>query len=416
MAKGKQKRILILTADAGFGHRSAANAVSEALQQKYGEGVCVSIINPLDDKRTPFFLRDSQSDYDTLIRNTPELYRDGYEASDALVPTTLLERALTVMLFEVMREHLRNFNPDIVLTTYPLYQAPLNAVRFFHNLPLPVYTVITDLISVHRIWFNNHTDGFFVPTEEVSELAQHYHISPEKITLTGIPVSPQFKRPKVEKSLLRKELGWEPDTTTVLAVGSTRVEQLESTLNVINHFGEKVQLICVAGKDKSLYKQLSNSTWHIPVQIYEFVKEIPKFMLASDCIISKAGGLIVTESLAAGLPLLLIDIIPGQETGNAEYVVNHGAGDVALDPVAVLETFSHWMLNDQKLLRERMQNARKLGKPDSALQIAKFLWQTKPVSSSKLVSPALELRDSITELLNQHKISIPLSIKKEDEE
>ncbi len=315
MKQGKQKRILILTADAGFGHRSAANAVSEALHQKYGESACVSIVNPLDDKRTPIFLRESQSDYDTLIRNTPELYRAGYEASDALVPTTLLERALTVMLFEVMSEYLKNFNPDIILTTYPLYQAPLNAVRFFHNLSVPVYAVITDLISVHRIWFNNQTDGFFVPTDEVNELAQKYHISPEKITITGIPVSPQFMQPKFEKSTLRKELGWEPELTTVLAVGSSRVEQLESTLNVINHFCEKVQLICVAGKDKSLYKQLSSVTWHIPTQIYEFVDDMPKFMLASDCIISKAGGLIVTESLAAGLPLC-ISIYP--RAGNRE--------------------------------------------------------------------------------------------------
>ena len=84
------KKILILTADAGFGHRSAANAVAAALKEQYAEQVEALILNPLDDKRTPFFLRDSQSDYDRIVRNVPELYRLGYEASDAPIPGTIM--------------------------------------------------------------------------------------------------------------------------------------------------------------------------------------------------------------------------------------------------------------------------------------------------------------------------------------
>ena len=66
-------RILILTADAGFGHRSAAIAIQEALRIKYPEDVYSEIINPLENKLAPAILRDSQTDYDKWVREVPEL-------------------------------------------------------------------------------------------------------------------------------------------------------------------------------------------------------------------------------------------------------------------------------------------------------------------------------------------------------
>ena len=97
-------------------------------------------------------------------------------------------------------------------------------------------------------------------------------------------------------------------------------------------------------------------------------------MHASDGLICKAGGLIVTEAMACGLPMMLIDIIPGQETGNAEYVVEGGAADLAESPLKALEVLSHWMMNDKKLLRAAL-NSMKLGKPFSAYKAADLLWK-----------------------------------------
>jgi 1,2-diacylglycerol 3-beta-galactosyltransferase len=87
----EKKRILILTADAGFGHRSAANAILSALEKNHGEECECHILNPIEDKRAPFFLRDSGADYDRLIRTAPQLYRLGYEASDNDIPTQIMK-------------------------------------------------------------------------------------------------------------------------------------------------------------------------------------------------------------------------------------------------------------------------------------------------------------------------------------
>ena len=148
-----KKKILILTADAGFGHRSAALAVDSALQERYGDSITTEIINPLDDKRTPFFLRDSQTDYDQWIKHFPELYKLGFEASDALVPKVLMEQTLATLMVDVMRDLFKTHEPDLVITTYPLYQSAIYAAQQRHKFRVPLYTAITDLSTVHRLWF-----------------------------------------------------------------------------------------------------------------------------------------------------------------------------------------------------------------------------------------------------------------------
>ncbi|MBP7688934.1 MAG: hypothetical protein KA765_13540, partial [Thermoflexales bacterium] len=103
-------------------------------------------------------------------------------------------------------------------------------------------------------------------------------------------------------------------------------------------------------------------------------KNMPTLMRAADAIICKAGGLIVTESLAAGLPLLLTDVIPGQETGNANYGINGGAGELIEEPLQALEAMAHWLSNDQVVLKERSANAVKLGRPRAAYDIVEQAW------------------------------------------
>jgi 1,2-diacylglycerol 3-beta-galactosyltransferase len=97
-------------------------------------------------------------------------------------------------------------------------------------------------------------------------------------------------------------------------------------------------------------------------------------MHAADFIVCKAGGLIVTEALACGLPLLLIDVIEGQETGNAEFVVDNGAGDIARMLLDMLETLYHWLSNEAQLLQTRAHNARQVGRPQAAAEIAELAW------------------------------------------
>jgi len=398
------KRILVLTADAGFGHRSAADAVVAALCETYGDTISVEIVNPLDSKHVPSFLRESQADYDRIVREMPDLYRFGYRASDATVPSTVVESALTVMLFEVMHEVVRHHRPDAIVTTYPLYQAPLGAVYAINRRYIPLLTVITDLVTVHRIWFHDAADLCLVPTSYVRDLALKYGIPPDRIQVTGIPVRPDLVRGDRDPAAVRAELGWRPDLTTALAVGSKRVGHMPDVLRALNHSGLPLQLVAVAGGDDDLHRQLESTEFHLPAYVYNFVKNMPELMHAADWIICKAGGLIVSEALACGLPLVLIDVLPGQETGNAAYVVDGGAGEHAESGIAALEVMYHWLDRDGALLAERARNARRLGRPRAAHDVAEYARQAAergPVTKS---APGILGRPKLIELLTRFGI------------
>lgn len=402
------KRVLILTADAGFGHRSAANAVAAALKEAYPDQCLVKIVNPMDDKRIPSIVRDSQSDYDRMVRTIPEFYRFGYEASDAPIPIAIFESTLTIIFYEVLQELLNSFHPDVIFSTYPLYQEPLSAIFKIQRNFIPLLAAVTDLVTVHRIWYNTHVDNLLVPNQIVYDAALASRVPEYKLKITGIPVNPNCAHETRSETEIRTSLGWRTDLPTILAVGSRRVENLVDSLNIINHFGMPLQLIVVAGKDEELYQQLQSTEWHIPVKLYPFVENMPEMMHAADLLVSKAGGLIVTESLACGLPLLLINAIPGQETGNAQLVVDHSAGDLALAPIKILETLSHLFMDDGKLLKERAQCARKLGQPHSASLAADLIWQAAqrgPISKHHILG-----RPILVDFLKQNHISLQRSL------
>jgi hypothetical protein len=110
----------------------------EALNTIGREDVEIVVLNTLVDKRSPIFLRASQRDYDKLIARAAELYRLGYEASDTTASSVFLEGALTVMLFDVMRDVLRKFRPNVIISTYPLYQAPLISLFALYKISIPL--------------------------------------------------------------------------------------------------------------------------------------------------------------------------------------------------------------------------------------------------------------------------------------
>ncbi len=391
------KRVLILTADAGFGHRSAANAIADAILARKETEIEVKIQNLLDDPSTPAVLRHTQTDYDKLVRGSPKLYEFGYESSDKRFPTQLAQIGLSAMLFKSFSDKMLNFHPDVVVNTYPLYQAPAQTwylinesawtsdeiTKFlpqsavskysFQGRHVPFITVITDISSVHLMWMSLLPDAYCVASEKMREQLIKNGLSADKVFTTGIPVKPIFATETRSKAALRRYFGLDEEKTTVLAVGSKRVTNLMDRLNIINHSGFDLQLIMAAGGDEKLYQTMTDTAWNFPVKICNFTQEMPLMMLASDFIVTKAGGLVTSESLAAGLPMILIDVLPGQEEGNAEFVEKNGAGVIVSQPIKMIETLSRWLRNDQGGLNEAKMNAKRIGIPDSSIRVTDLI-------------------------------------------
>jgi 1,2-diacylglycerol 3-beta-galactosyltransferase len=374
MKNTSPKKILILTSDMGFGHRSTAKAVAAALESRYGEDVQVSIVNAFDHKSVPSVVREQQAEYDRRVREAPELYHIGYQVMDAPLSTSLIEIGLTALLFQALSDVLNQDKPEVIIVTHPMYLEPLKTIFRQTSKTIPVLTVVTDLGTVQRMWFNSVSRVTLVPTERVYNLALEAKLQPAELKITGIPVHPlnfSEKRPAAE---IRADLGIEPTRMTALVVGSPRVRNLLDAVRVLNHSHFPLQVVVVAGGDDAVYAELQKTDWHLPVAVYNLVNNMPTLMHAADFIVCKAGGLIVTEALACGLPTLLIDVIEGQETGNAEFVVENGAGEVARMPLDMLETLYHWLSNDAQLLQTRAHNARRVGRPQAADETAELAW------------------------------------------
>jgi 1,2-diacylglycerol 3-beta-galactosyltransferase len=368
------KRILILTANYGYGHRSAANAIAEALQETHGEDCRVEIVNPMDDPRAPAFLRDAENGYDKIVRVAPDLYKLGYDIGETRVVTGIVRGGWTLMLFNILRETIQQKQPDVIVCPYPSYQEILAAIFTVEKYRIPVVTVVTDLATVNRLWFHPVADLCVVPTQTVYDLAIQAGLPPEKVKILGIPVRPELIKGNQDKVAIRKSLGWQENLFTVLAIGSKRVEHLYDALYILNHSGFPLQLVIAAGGDEEFYQHCQETEWHMETHVYDYVTEMGTFMRGADCVLGKAGGLTVSEALACGLPLILVDVIPGQETGNADYVVSGDAGVLASDPTEVLEAMCHWLENDRLHYEQQAENARRLGRPRAAFDIAEQAW------------------------------------------
>jgi len=393
-------KILILTADAGFGHRSTANALCRAFELRYGDAAQVIIVNPLDEPTAPPLMRSAESDYDKLAREWPQFYKLGYKMSDLALTTSVTETAYVVMMYEPIARLMKQHAPDIVVITFPTYQYPVAAYRRLTGADMPIVTVVTDLVSLQKMWFSQSADLCLVPTQVAADLALERGLDPEVVHITGLPVNPALAAAPV-KAEARRALGWPEDKFTVLAVGSKRVERLDAFTHVLNHSGFDLHLAAVAGGNEQLYVALQETEWHIPATVYDYVANMPDLMHAADCIVSKAGGLIVTESLACGLPLLLTQVIPGQETGNAQYVVEGGAGDLTKEPVEFLEAMAHWLAGGGRLYRERAANARRLGRSEAAFAAADLIWQTAAAGATRRRSRFPISREKLRALLRQ---------------
>jgi 1,2-diacylglycerol 3-beta-galactosyltransferase len=313
----------------------------------------------------------------------------------------VVQEFIADLMVPLFQDILKTYRPDAVLSTYPLYNAALRLALQRNNMHVPFFVVVTDLAHVHHVWFQPGPDKFFVATEEARREAVLSDVPPKDVLVTGLPVDPRIMHEKRSKSALRQSLGWNPGLLTVLAVGSQRVKDLFEKLEVINTIDVPLQLVIVAGGNDVLFQTARAARWNIPVYCYNYIRNLPQMLHAADVLITKAGGLITSEALACGLPIIFTEALPGQETGNVEYVCKHSAGVMAKTPADLKETLSAWIKDDQTVLAQFVQNAKVLGKPDAAYKIASEVWKAilerdrrrleeKFIESQKLGAPIWE--------------------------
>ena len=364
----KNPHILFLFSDTGGGHRSAAEAIIEALNLEFSGQFSYEMVD--------FFLDYSPPPLNLAGPTYPAMSRMDYlwgrtfETSDdpdrMRMIYAMLWPYIRLYMYKLHREH----PCDVIVSVHPLINTPFLRAKHKKRDNTPYITVVTDLVSTHTAWFNNQADLIIVPTEQARQNAIRTCIDPEKLRVIGLPVADRFSRPSASKQELREKLGWPQDKVIILLVGGGEgMGPLGEVSIKINRAGLDAALVVVTGRNKHLKERLENHKWDIPAYIYGFVKDMPDFMRAADVLVSKAGPGTISEALIAELPIILYHRISGQEEGNVSYVIDEGAGIWAPEIDDIILALKDWLDHpDQRL--QAVANAKRLARPNASRDIA----------------------------------------------
>ena len=354
-------RLLILSITTGQGHHQTGLAISHFFE-KNGHQVtrldCYEYLSPPVKEMI-------SNGYLVSTKYSPKLYGKMYrlaEKTDTKEINSMLFQIPNTLFHHKMVKYLEEINPDCIICTH-VFAALLITYLMEKGTKYPTIGVITDF-KMHPYWVATNLDYYVTPNEYITPSLLKKGIPKEKILPFGIPIFDKFSK-KEKKEDVRKELGLSNISTILVMSGSMGFGNVTKLIKVIDSIPMDFQMITVCGKNERLYQRIEKHKFSHPIQNFGFVNNVDKLMDASDCIITKPGGLTISEALAKELPMLISKPIPGQEERNLEFLLNFGCCMQISKTSPVDEVISQLFMNPKK--QELMlENIRLLKKPDAA--------------------------------------------------
>ena len=361
--------IVFYFSDTGGGHRSAAEAIIEAIHLEYQNKVTTEMVDFFKDYAPRPFNRAGDM-YPYMVK-APQLWSASFHATDGRARARVITTTMWPIARQAARALVQSHPADLIVTVHPF--ANSFALRALGKDRPPFINVVTDMVSTHALWYDNRADLILVPTETARLRAIKYHMPAEKVQVVGLPVADRYCQPVGSKSTLRQKLEWTLEKPIVLLVGGGEgMGPLAKTAQAIDASGLDVGLVIVCGRNQKLKATLESCRWENPTLIYGFTRDMPDFMRAADFIVTKAGPGTIAEALNAQLPIILYSKLPGQEDGNVTFVEEEGAGVWAPNPNDVVRTLTRWISRPAER-QQVIENCRRAGKPRAARTIAHMI-------------------------------------------
>lgn len=364
-------RVLLLHASVGTGHKRAAVALAEAFARRQpGE---VRVEDVLDHTPRLFRMAYARS-YLELTDHAPLVWGYFYTQTNADPNLAEITNNIRKLVESIgtngLKEVLRAFQPDVIVCTHFLPMELLVRFKRSAQLPQPVYCVVTDY-AAHTFWTYTEIDGYFVAIDQVRDQLIDRGVTASQITVSGIPIDPDIAEPKTAPAArARRDLPADGPLITLFG-GGVDDSHVRSIVQGLLRSEITATLVVVAGRNETLVESLNDliATPRLRLVVLGFVDYVDDLIVASDLVITKAGGLIVSEVLARGAPLIVIEPIPGQEEWNADFVVSCGAGVQLRMCESVPATVAN-LLSRPAILAEMRAGATAAARPRAALDIA----------------------------------------------
>lgn len=319
-------KILIFYASYGGGHLSAARSIRQYIEQNY-EGCevemvdCMKYINTGIEKMTT-------GAYKIMAKEVPWAWGQIYKLSDKgpiYHISNFNNKVMSIKLNNLFKKH----NPDVVISTHPFSTQMTAWLKQLKKTNCKLASVMTDFMPQNQ-WLVGHKyiDYIFVSNKEMKKKISSKGISKDKIFVTGIPLSNRFLE-NFDREKIKKSFNLDLKKRTILFFGGGEFGLgKEKTIKILSSFleniGDVYQMVIISGKNEKMYDKFSklvkDKNQQNNVLVLGYTNQVPELMSISDLVVTKPGGLTITESLASGLPIVAINPIPGQEVENAEFL------------------------------------------------------------------------------------------------
>lgn len=359
-------KILIVHATAGAGHSKAAEAIFNGIKKHTSYDVrCVDIL----DYTSPFYKKLYPQVYTLLISKFSWAWGFFFWIADipVLLPLIqLIRRFSNGHSAKAFHVFLENENFDYIFTTHFFSNEIVSALKEQKKITSKLVCVVTDY-DVHSIWLAKNVDCYAVACAYTKEKLKSFGVPERKISITGIPTDEKFSA-SYDRAALRTKLGLDPALFTVLvATGSFGMGPIEEIISYL----QGIQTVVICGHNQKLVDKISSQK-NKKVKACGFVNNMHEYMMASDVLITKPGGLSISEALVVGLPLIFFSAIPGQETGNVKVLKTFGVGMSGLKIYEIAQEIKTFCAS-QEYLQDAKDKVKKIARPNSVCDIIKLV-------------------------------------------
>jgi processive 1,2-diacylglycerol beta-glucosyltransferase len=367
------KRILVLSSAVGAGHLRAAQAVELALREVAPPDTEVRNIDVLTLTNAPFRKLYGEA-YLDLVNKAPHVLGYFYDLMDRPRRTgskrDKLRLAMATLNLRKLCDELECGAWDAIVCTHFLPAELIASMRRKRTIRTPQMTITTDF-ETHRLWVNEPCDLYTTATDEGRLYLAHWGVDVRKIHVTGIPIHPMFANAKSRADCAKRQ-GLIGDRPIVLQLsGGFGVGPIEQLYNAIIAVDVPLEIVAVAGKNAKVRERLAKvrAPSRHRVHVLGFTDQIDELMACADLVVSKPGGLTTSETLARGCAMAIVNPIPGQESRNSDFLLENGAA-VKINNVATMTHKLTKLLDDDRELNRLKANAKRLGKPRAAYDVA----------------------------------------------
>ena len=350
-------KVIITYASAGAGHFRAAEAICDYLKNQ-DKGIDLKLVDILQ-KTNVLFKASYTFGYPFLINHAVFLWRLVFWVTGLKLLRRFTRASVSLIdRFNTgnFREFLTKENPDFIISTHFLPSAIATNLKRTGKINSRAISVVTDF-GIHPFWISEGTDIYIVASSYTKQLLMLEGVEEERIKVLGIPIHPKFSR-QYDRGQLSKKMGIEQNRFTVLVVtGSFGIGPVEGIVDLLH---KDVQILVVCARNRRLFKRLKNKNYP-SVRIFGFIENIQELMAVSDMIITKPGGMSISELLVMELVPIFISAIPGQETQNVEAMKRYGIGTIAKKPADIRSSVLNYRNNLDKLkgIKEKIKGIKK---------------------------------------------------------